>query len=219
MRFTILGCGSSGGVPRLGGDWGDCDPVNPKNRRRRCSLLVERISRRGHDAASSSTPRPTCATQLLDAGVQGMDGVVYTHAHADHMPRHRRPAATDLTASAAASRSGPTARRRRRCSAASAMPSSTPPGSPYPPILRPATPIDGAFPVAGAGRSDHLHPLPAPTTARPTRSASASAALAYLPDAVEIPEESLAPPARGLRLAGSSTRCEGNRTRPTPICP
>lgn len=42
LRFTILGCGSSGGVPRLGGHWGDCDPENPRNRRRRCSLLVER---------------------------------------------------------------------------------------------------------------------------------------------------------------------------------
>ena len=40
LRFTILGCGSSGGVPRLGGDWGDCDPANPKNRRRRCSALI-----------------------------------------------------------------------------------------------------------------------------------------------------------------------------------
>ena len=44
LRFTILGCGSSGGVPRLGGDWGTCDPTNPKNRRRRCSMLVERIA-------------------------------------------------------------------------------------------------------------------------------------------------------------------------------
>ena len=42
LRFTILGCGSSGGVPRLGGHWGDCDPDNPKNHRRRCSMLVER---------------------------------------------------------------------------------------------------------------------------------------------------------------------------------
>lgn len=44
LRFTILGCGSSGGVPRIGNNWGDCAPSNPKNRRRRCSMLVERIS-------------------------------------------------------------------------------------------------------------------------------------------------------------------------------
>jgi len=43
LRYTILGCGSSGGVPRLGGHWGACDPKNPKNFRRRCSMLVERI--------------------------------------------------------------------------------------------------------------------------------------------------------------------------------
>ena len=41
MRLTILGCGSSGGVPRIGQGWGACDPANPKNRRRRCSALLE----------------------------------------------------------------------------------------------------------------------------------------------------------------------------------
>ena len=46
MRFTILGCGSSGGVPRVGNIWGNCDPTNPKNRRRRCALLVERFGKR-----------------------------------------------------------------------------------------------------------------------------------------------------------------------------
>ena len=47
LRFTILGCGSSGGVPRLGGNWGECDPANPKNTRRRCSMLVEREGEAG----------------------------------------------------------------------------------------------------------------------------------------------------------------------------
>ncbi len=47
LAVTILGCGSSGGVPRVGQGWGDCDPANPKNRRRRCSLLVERTSAEG----------------------------------------------------------------------------------------------------------------------------------------------------------------------------
>ncbi|MBQ0717898.1 MAG: MBL fold metallo-hydrolase, partial [Sulfitobacter litoralis] len=47
MKITILGCGSSGGVPRLGGHWGACDPANPKNARRRCSILVERITDAG----------------------------------------------------------------------------------------------------------------------------------------------------------------------------
>ena len=84
LRFTILGCGSSGGVPRLGGDWGDCDPANPKNRRRRCSMLVERHRRRGITRVLIDTS-PDMRDQLLDAGVGTLDGVVYTHSHADHM--------------------------------------------------------------------------------------------------------------------------------------
>ena len=67
LRFTILGCGSSGGVPRLGGDWGACDPSNPKNRRRRCSLLVERSSDAGTTRALIDTG-PDLVPQLTDAG-------------------------------------------------------------------------------------------------------------------------------------------------------
>ncbi len=83
LTFTILGCGSSGGVPRLGGHWGDCDPANPKNRRRRCSLLVERRDAAGSTRVLIDTT-PDMRAQLLDAGVGELDGVVYTHAHADH---------------------------------------------------------------------------------------------------------------------------------------
>ena len=84
MRFTILGCGSSGGVPRLGGHWGDCDPKNPKNRRQRCSLLVERGGPGGTTTVLIDTS-PELRNQLLSAGVGRLDGVVYTHAHADHV--------------------------------------------------------------------------------------------------------------------------------------
>jgi len=84
MRFTILGCGSSGGVPRLGGLWGDCDPENPKNARRRCSLLIERETADGITKVLIDTS-PDMRAQLLDAGVERLDGVVYTHAHADHV--------------------------------------------------------------------------------------------------------------------------------------
>jgi len=81
--FTILGCGSSGGVPRVGQGWGACDPNNPKNRRRRCSLLVERES-----AASRTTvlidTSPDLREQLLDANVEALDAVLYSHDHADH---------------------------------------------------------------------------------------------------------------------------------------
>lgn len=83
MRFTILGCGSSGGVPRVGQGWGDCDPNNPKNRRRRCALLVERISAKGKTTVLVDTG-PDLRDQLLGANVTRLDGVLYTHDHADH---------------------------------------------------------------------------------------------------------------------------------------
>ncbi|CUH68387.1 putative hydrolase [Thalassovita gelatinovora] len=84
LRFTILGCGSSGGVPRLGGHWGDCDPENPKNRRRRCSMLIERISDAGKTTVLIDTT-PDMRQQLLDAGVGEIDAVLWTHSHADHV--------------------------------------------------------------------------------------------------------------------------------------
>ena len=84
LSFTILGCGSSGGVPRLGGLWGACDPTNPKNARRRCSLLVTRTSGDQTTRVLIDTT-PDMRAQLLDAGVGTLDGVVYTHSHADHV--------------------------------------------------------------------------------------------------------------------------------------
>jgi phosphoribosyl 1,2-cyclic phosphate phosphodiesterase len=83
LKFTILGCGSSGGVPRLGGNWGECNPDNPKNNRRRCSLMVQRITGAGSTNVLIDTS-PDMRNQLLDAGITHMDAVVYTHAHADH---------------------------------------------------------------------------------------------------------------------------------------
>jgi phosphoribosyl 1,2-cyclic phosphate phosphodiesterase len=85
MRFTILGCGSSPGVPRITGDWGACDPANPKNRRRRASLLVERISDDGGKTTIVIDTGPDFRDQMITAGVRSLDGVVYTHAHADHI--------------------------------------------------------------------------------------------------------------------------------------
>ncbi len=84
LRFTILGCGSSGGVPRLGDIWGDCDPTNPKNTRRRCAMLVERIDTEGTTRVLIDTT-PDMRQQLLDAGVGHLDAVAYTHSHADHV--------------------------------------------------------------------------------------------------------------------------------------
>jgi phosphoribosyl 1,2-cyclic phosphate phosphodiesterase len=82
---TVMGCGSSGGVPRIGGNWGACDPANPRNRRRRCSLLIE-----GFSEGSAQPTRIVVDTgcdlreQLLDANVDRVEAVLYTHEHADH---------------------------------------------------------------------------------------------------------------------------------------
>ena len=84
IRATILGCGSSGGVPRLGGHWGECDPANPKNRRRRCALLVERPGPLGATQVLIDSG-PDMVAQLTDAGVGQLDAVVWTHPHADHI--------------------------------------------------------------------------------------------------------------------------------------
>lgn len=84
QRVVILGCGSSGGVPRVGGDWGACDPANPRNRRRRCSILVERA---GDDGATTSVlvdASPDLREQLLATGTTRLDAVLITHSHADH---------------------------------------------------------------------------------------------------------------------------------------
>jgi phosphoribosyl 1,2-cyclic phosphate phosphodiesterase len=83
LKFTILGCGSSMGVPRVALGWGECDPNNPKNRRRRCSLLVERTGANGRTRVLIDCT-PDLRMQLLDAEVDHLDGVLITHEHADH---------------------------------------------------------------------------------------------------------------------------------------
>jgi phosphoribosyl 1,2-cyclic phosphate phosphodiesterase len=83
LSFTILGCGSSGGVPRIGGDWGTCDPKEPKNQRLRCSLLVENTSALGVTRVLIDTS-PDMRAQMLRAGADRLDAVWYTHEHADH---------------------------------------------------------------------------------------------------------------------------------------
>ena len=82
-RLTFLGTGSSGGVPRVGNNWGACDRSNPKNRRRRCAVLVERFSKQGRTTVLIDTPCDI-REQLLDHHIQHIDGVLYTHDHADH---------------------------------------------------------------------------------------------------------------------------------------
>ena len=83
LKFTILGCGSSGGVPRPALGWGACDPRDPRNRRRRTSLLVEQRNGTGVTRVLVDTS-PDLREQLLDAEVDRLDGVLFTHEHADH---------------------------------------------------------------------------------------------------------------------------------------
>jgi phosphoribosyl 1,2-cyclic phosphate phosphodiesterase len=82
LSLTILGCGSSAGVPRPALGWGACDPKNPKNRRRRCSLLAERTSDLGVTRIVIDTS-PDLRDQLIDAKVGHIDAVFLTHEHAD----------------------------------------------------------------------------------------------------------------------------------------
>ncbi len=83
--FTLLGTGSSGGVPRVGNAWGDCDPANPRNRRRRCALLVERTRGEGTATTALVDAGADLREQLLAADVRSLDAVLLTHPHADHM--------------------------------------------------------------------------------------------------------------------------------------
>ena len=156
IRFRILGCGSSGGVPRLGGHWGDCDPENPKNRRQRCSILVERETDAGVTRVLVDSG-PDMRAQLVDAGVGMLDAVVYTHSHADHVhglddlrqivfnTRKRLQVWADGdTRNALLSRFG--------------YAFVQPANSPYPPILEMNT-IDGPISISGAGGAIKFEPI------------------------------------------------------------
>ncbi len=184
LRFTILGCGSSGGVPRLGGLWGACDPANPRNARRRCSLLVERIGADGVTRALIDTT-PDLRAQLLDAGVGVLDAVLWTHAHADHVHglddlrmivfnlRRRLPVWAD-----AATRGSLLARFDYAFAQA--------PGSDYPPILD-MNLIEGPVTVTGAGGDIVLTPFRVGHGGIEALGFRIEA-LAYLPDVSHIPE-------------------------------
>ncbi len=85
MDVRILGCGTSSGVPRVGNDWGSCDPANPKNRRQRCSLLVRRLASEpdGEPTTVVVDTSPDFRNQALAAQIRRVDAVLFTHDHAD----------------------------------------------------------------------------------------------------------------------------------------
>ena len=85
LEFTILGCGSSAGVPRADGNWGVCDPADPRNERSRCSLLVRRTSFDGaeHETTVLVDTSPDLRLQTARAGAKRLDAILFTHDHAD----------------------------------------------------------------------------------------------------------------------------------------
>jgi len=196
-RFTILGCGSSPGVPRIDGDWGACDPANPKNRRRRCSMLVERIGRDGTTTVLVDTS-PDLREQMLMAGVKRIDGVLYTHPHADHIH-----GIDDLRQYAIAQRQlvdtyadAPTLVRLKE---AFSYCYATPPGSIYPPILR-AHEIRPGEIVRIDGPGGPVEALPVEQVHGPIRSlgfrfggdlARLKGGLCYSPDISDVPPASM----------------------------
>jgi phosphoribosyl 1,2-cyclic phosphate phosphodiesterase len=186
LRFTILGCGSSGGVPRIGNDWGECDPSNPKNRRRRCSLLVERIGGTGTTTVLIDTS-PDMREQLIDARASRLDAVVFTHSHADHTHGidDLRQVVFLTGRRLAVWADGPT---QEALLARFGYAFVQPAGSPYPPILDLNT-IDGPVHVTGAGGPIRLEPFRADHGSMDALGFRIGD-LAYLPDAVAIPAES-----------------------------
>ena len=186
-RFTILGCGSSPGVPRIGGDWGACDPANPRNRRLRCSLLAQRIGPSGITNVLIDTS-PDLRQQALAAGIGTLDGVLFTHPHADHihgiddlrgfvLNMRRR---VDLWADDST---------MVRLKEAFGYCFETPPGSEYPPLAN-AHAIAAGVPVTVAGQGGPLTALPVSQMHGRIRSlAFRIGGLAYSPDVSDLDGE------------------------------
>ncbi len=163
LRITVLGCGSSGGVPRIGVDgpnWGACDPNNPKNRRRRCALLIQRVRPDGARTSVLMDAGPDLREQLIEAQTGWLDGLILTHDHADHVHgiddlrmvvfnrRARLPVwMNEATAATVNQRFG--------------YVFETPEGSSYPPIMDRHI-IEGPVTIDGAGGPVTCHPFEVP---------------------------------------------------------
>ena len=189
LTVTILGCGSSGGVPRPALGWGACNPDNPKNRRRRCSILVERDGPDGTTSVLVDTS-PDLREQLLDSNVTKLDAVLFTHEHADHTHgiddlrglfiKHRRRIDVYLDE--------PTSRAMHARFGYCFM---TPPGSEYPPILTEHRIVPG-HPVTIDGAGGPITALPVLQDHGDIPSLGFRFdGIGYSADLVSLPEESL----------------------------
>lgn len=159
-RFTLLGCSSSPGVPRINGDWGDCDPNEPRNRRTRASFLIEQIGPDGAKTVVVVDTGPDFREQMIRSRVERIDAVIYSHAHADHLhgiddlrgyfhvQHHRIPIYAD-------------AFTMDRIEMGFGYCLKTPPGSSYPPIVEPRvlTDLEAPIEITGPGGVISLQPL------------------------------------------------------------
>ncbi|MBA4797870.1 MAG: MBL fold metallo-hydrolase [Rhizobiales bacterium] len=159
-RFTLLGCSSSPGVPRINGDWGNCDPDNPRNRRTRASFLIEQIGAGGGKTTVVVDTGPDFREQMIRAKVEHIDAVIYSHAHADHLhgiddlrgyfitQKNRIPIYAEPVTMA-------------RIEEGFGYCLKTPAGSSYPPIVAPIIieALDQPIEISGAGGTISLLPL------------------------------------------------------------
>ncbi len=191
VSFTILGCGSSGGVPRVGQGWGACDPHEPRNRRRRCSIFVEQEGADGGRTQVLVDTSPDLRQQLLDLDVSRLDAILLTHPHADHThgmddvrplvikQKSRIPLHMDEATAAVV---------RRTFSYIF----ETPPGSQYPPLLAEQR-IEPGVEVVVEGPGGQLSAMPFALHHGEIDSLGFRfGAVAYTPDLNAIPSASLA---------------------------
>ncbi|MGI9520396.1 MAG: MBL fold metallo-hydrolase [Hyphomicrobiaceae bacterium] len=189
LRLTILGCGSSGGVPRVGNDWGACDASNPKNRRQRCAALIQYWNgERSTDLLVDTGP--DIRAQMLAVKLRKVDAVLYTHEHADHAHgiddlrflAYRMRSKIDVWADVRTRQS--LINRFGYCFAGGGQ-------KDYPPILR-ANSITGgkSFVIVGDAGPVEVIPIPQAHGAIPSLGFRVGG-IAYSPDISGLPDESI----------------------------